>query len=120
MKYFRLEEFDCKHCGKNKMDTVFLEKIDKLRGAYRHPLLVTSGYRCPEHNSAVSSTGVDGPHTTGHAADFGVSRGDAFRLLEIAFALGCFTGVGVQQKGASRFIHLDDLTTPPRPNVWSY
>jgi hypothetical protein len=31
-----------------------------------------------------------------------------------------FTGIGVQQKGSRRFIHLDVLQNPPRPNVWSY
>jgi len=31
-----------------------------------------------------------------------------------------FKGIGVQQKGAGRFIHLDDWASPNRPTVWSY
>jgi hypothetical protein len=34
-----------------------------------------------------------------------------------------FSGIGVSQKGDSRFIHLDDLEDSnerPRPWVWSY
>jgi zinc D-Ala-D-Ala carboxypeptidase len=33
------------------------------------------------------------------------------------------TGVGVNQKGGARFIHLDDLEPTghfPRPTIWSY
>jgi zinc D-Ala-D-Ala carboxypeptidase len=34
-----------------------------------------------------------------------------------------FTGIGVSQKGAIRFIHVDDLPDAPgqpRPTIWSY
>lgn len=122
-KYFKLEEFTCKcGCGGNKIDPVFVQKLDTLRGLYGKPLVVTSGYRCPDHNARVSATGRAGPHTTGHAADLAVARGDAYLLLKEALSLG-FTGIGVQQKGGGRFLHLDDLPSAPgqpRPTVWSY
>jgi zinc D-Ala-D-Ala carboxypeptidase len=122
VRYFKPEEFKCKHCGANKMDRAFLVLLDELRHQCGFPLTVTSGYRCPVHNQKVSSTGADGPHTTGRAVDIGVSRHRAYDVLRHAMALG-FTGIGIQQKGASRFIHLDTLTEPdhaPRPTVWSY
>jgi len=122
MKYFNLSEFNCKHCGKNKMDQAFLLEVDELRSRYGKPLVVVSGYRCSFHNSKVSSTGLTGPHTTGRAVDLAVDRGDAVRLLKIALEMQ-FTGVGVQQKGAGRFIHLDNLPNAPgqpRPSIWSY
>lgn len=34
-----------------------------------------------------------------------------------------FTGIGIQQKGGDRYIHLDNLPNAPgqpRPTVWSY
>ena len=31
MKYFTVDEFNCKHTGENQMDPEFMEKIDKLR-----------------------------------------------------------------------------------------
>jgi zinc D-Ala-D-Ala carboxypeptidase len=50
-------------------------------------------------------------------------RGDkAVKLIKVAFEFG-ITGIGVQQKGGSRFIHLDDLRLEDgfaRPNIWSY
>lgn len=122
MRYFTEAEFACKHCGQNRMDLAFLGMVDELRHRCGFPLPVTSGYRCPTHNAAVSSTGAAGPHTTGRAVDIGVSRHRAHDVLRHAMAMG-FTGIGVQQKGASRFIHLDMLREPehaPRPSVWSY
>lgn len=122
MRYFKPAEFTCKcGCGQNKMDPQTLNRFDALRAQYGKPLIVTSGYRCPDHNAKVSGTGRNGPHTTGQAADFAVDRGDAHRLLQIAATMG-FTGIGVQQKGGGRFIHLDTLQPhqAPRPTVWSY
>lgn len=123
LRHFHIAEFECRcKCGRAEMLPAFLEKLDELREQYGKPLEVVSGYRCPRHNAAVSTTGLTGPHTTGKAADLRVDRGDAYRLLSLALALG-FTGIGVQQKGASRFLHLDTLTDAPgqpRPTVWSY
>lgn len=123
MKYFHLNEFECRcGCGRAEMNPTFLVALDQLRERYGKPLVVTSGYRCPSYNSKVSSTGPTGPHTTGKAADLRVDRGDAYRLLKLALDAG-FTGIGVQQKGAGRFLHLDMLPSgpgQPRPTVWSY
>lgn len=124
MKYFKRSEFDCKHCGQNLMVQEFMDRLDALRGLYGRPLIVSSGYRCPDHNARVSSTGRTGPHTTGRAADLAVTHRDAYELLALALAPGAgFTGVGINQKGTGRFIHLDDLPAAPgqpRPTLWSY
>jgi zinc D-Ala-D-Ala carboxypeptidase len=118
LRYFTPREFECKHCGENRMQDGFLRKLDDLRHKLGFPLRVTSGYRCPTHNQRVSTTGPAGPHTTGRAADLAVDRGQAYLVLKAALDAG-FTGIGVQQKGTVRFIHLDDLSDG-RPTVWSY
>lgn len=121
-RYFKIEEFACKHCGANLMDHVFVTELDELRHDLGFALPVSSGYRCPVHNARVSSTGAKGPHTTGRAADFAVDRQRAHQVLKAALNRG-FTGIGVQQKGVSRFIHLDNLPNlpgQPRPTVWTY
>lgn len=122
-RYFLKHDFACKHCGQNKTQDDFISKVDRLRETVGFPLVVTSGYRCPVHNAAVSRTGESGPHTSGRAVDLAVDRGKAFIVLKAALASGEFTGIGIQQKGGARFIHLDDLREPehaPRPTVWSY
>ena len=120
LRYFKREEFACKHCQANLMDDTFLARLDDLRDRCGFPLVVTSGYRCPTHNAAVSSTGLTGPHTTGLAVDFAVYQAKARTLIGVVSQMG-FMGLGVNQKGpiAGRFIHIDDV---PRETatVWSY
>ena len=122
--HFKMAELRCK-CGCNQapMDQAFMAKLEDLRLSMNQPLVISSGYRCPAHNAAVSHTGEAGPHTSGCAADIAISGPDAHRLLLLAMHIG-FSGIGVGQRGATagRFIHLDDLpsTTHPRPRVWSY
>lgn len=123
-KHFSVEEMACHHCGECHMDENFMALLDKLREEYGKPIIVNSGYRCPEYNAEISHTGKDGPHTTGKAIDISVSGHDAHRLLYFALNNG-FTGVGSDQKGdhESRFIHLDTLTqeeVETRPWHWTY
>lgn len=121
-KYFQLENFACHHCGANLIDPAFVDQLEALREAVGFPLIVSSGYRCPAYNVMVSTTGEAGPHTTGHAVDFKVDREKAYLVLKKALEMG-FTGIGVSQKGLSRFLHLDNIPTAegvPRPTIWSY
>jgi uncharacterized protein YcbK (DUF882 family) len=104
------------------MQTGFIDKLDSLREEVGFRLRVTSGYRCPRHNARVSSTGLHGPHTTGRAVDLAVDRERAYEVLSWIEHFG-FTGIGLNQKGEGRFIHLDDLphaSGQPRPTVWTY
>ncbi len=119
---FRPDEFRCKGSGRLVIVPGFMDRLQALRVAYGRPMVITSGYRSPDYNVRVSSTGPGGPHTTGRAVDVAVRGADALELLQLALSHG-FTGIGVQQKGQDRFIHLDDLdarTDRPRPWIWSY
>lgn len=119
---FTEAEFRCRcGCGRAGMDPAFMDALQDLRRLWGKPMVISSGYRCPEHNAAVSSTGPSGPHTTGKAADILVHGGMALSLLALA-TNGRFTGVGVHQRGphAGRFIHLDTIEGPARPGIWSY
>jgi len=98
-----------------------MDRVERMHEKFGKPMTVTSGARCPTHNAKVSSTGLTGPHTKG-AIDFGLRGGDALTVIGIALREG-FTGIGVNQKGDKRFVHLDDLPNEPnqpRPWIWSY
>jgi len=100
-----------------------MRKIEELRSLYGKPLKVSSAARCSAHNMKVSATGSDGPHTKLRAIDFLIARKEAFVLLSLVSDMGKFTGIGINQKGDSRFLHLDDLPDAPgqpRPTIWSY
>ena len=83
------------------------------------PISITSGYRCSEHNSSVSSTGANGPHTTGKAIDISV-RDSQHRKILIDYFSPQVTGLGI----AKSFIHIDLLYEEDgfemRPNSWVY
>jgi len=118
---FKPAEFACKHTGECQMNPGFMHRLQMLRNAYGKPMKITSGYRHRSHPVEAKKT-TTGAHTLGRAADVAVTGADALRLVYLAHVHG-FTGIGVNQKGSSRFIHLDDLTVAdnfPRPTIWSY
>jgi zinc D-Ala-D-Ala carboxypeptidase len=102
---FSAQEFNCSHCGQNEMKPEFMAKLQKLRETYGAPMKVTSGYRCPQHPIEAKKA-RPGAHASGLACDIGVQGEEAHRLLALALEAG-FTGIGVQQKGSGRFLHLD-------------
>lgn len=121
-QYFSIHELTCKcGCGRALMDRDFMAKVVAIRRELGFPFIVASAYRCPEYNARISSTGPDGPHTTGRAMDIRVHGHHAHALVRCALEHG-ITGIGVHQKGAheSRFIHIDTVANGPRPWIWSY
>jgi len=114
---FSQSEFACSHTGECDMDPEFMSALQALRDQFG-PMQISSGYRAPSHPIEARKA-KPGTHSTGKAADISVSRGDAVKLLRLAMMDGRFTGFGIQQKGAGRFIHLDSTTTN-RPTIWSY
>lgn len=99
--------FACKcGCGLgfDDMSPSFLSGLDDARDFAGVPFVINSGIRCPEYNARVSSTGADGPHTTGRAADIRVRNSRERRaILEALFEMG-FHRIGI----AGSFIHVDD------------
>lgn len=113
---FSPDEFKCKCCGDVRMRASFMAKLQHLRSSYKRPMVISSGYRCPKHPVEAKKP-KPGVHAYGQAADILVRGADAFDLVEMAMRFG-FSGVGVNQKGDGRFIHLDDSTE--RKAIWSY
>ena len=120
--HFSAAELACK-CGCGMLPALdAVERLERVRVAVGFPLKVTSGARCPFYNQQVAHTGDGGPHTTGRAFDLAVRGAQALEVVRAALAEG-FTGIGVSQKGDSRFLHIDDLPAAdgrPRPTIWSY
>ena len=124
--HFTVEEMKCKGTGICTMDEVFMELLEEIRKLYGKPIYPISGYRAPKHNDKVSSSGLNGPHTTGRAVDITIYGTEARILEQIAMNNG-MTGFGLKQHGPhkGRFIHLDNLESDPkiprtRPWVWTY
>lgn len=127
-EHFSDVELVC-HCGCGKLPSRGdQEYLEAFRVFFGEPMHLSSAYRCPKHNMAVSDTGPGGPHTR-FAVDILCFGATAYRLIAAAVQPGMggvpwWTGIGVSQKGPhrGRFIHLDMLEPPgfPRPWIWSY
>ena len=103
------------------MNKEFMIKVEALRHELGFPFTVTSAYRCKDHPIEARKASP-GSHESGRALDIGLRGEQAYKLIQAALTAG-FTGIGVNQKGSSRFIHLDDLENSkarPRPHIWSY
>ena len=121
MNYFTIEELRCQHTGNDGIQAEFLAKLNAIRHECGFPFPITSGYRAPEHPIEARKA-TPGAHASGRAVDIGVRGDRALRVIEVALQHG-MTGIGVNQKGGSRFIHLDDLEGDgrfSRPTIWSY
>lgn len=113
------KEWACHGDGTLLVVPEFMDRFEDLRTRVGFALPINSGYRSPAYNLKVASSGDDGPHTTGQAADIRVSGHEALIVLAAAMQLG-FMGLGLQQKGPqiSRYIHLD--TARLAPALWTY
>ena len=87
--HFNVKEFRCS-CGKVHETLIASELVDKLEQLYStlncSKIIVTSGYRCPEHDKAVGGTS-SGQHPKKKTSS--VRTGD----LSISFCLfvGCYS-----------------------------
>ncbi len=117
-EYFSLEELTCHcGCGQMKMQHDFMEKAVKIRRFFGGPLVVTSGYRCPEHDAKIGTSGSpgSGPHAQGRAFDINIFGDELDRLMGIIYhdLKGLITGKGLMQIPGtslkSRLLHIDDL-----------
>jgi len=118
---FRAEEFRCRHSGRLVMHPEFMTRLQRLRTAFGRPMVISSGYRDPTHPLEARKP-RPGAHASGRACGVAIAGAAALELVVLAVAHG-FTGIGVQQSGSTRFIHLDDLAgspQAPRPTIWSY
>ena len=86
--------------------------LDPLREAWGGPLVVTSGYRCPELNKAVGGSETSA-HTAGWAADLvpGDPRWSAEELIDFAVEWITTNGLPYDQliderSGGSRWLHV--------------
>lgn len=114
--HFNAREFRCQ-CGQSHETLIASELVDKLEALYTalncSKIIVTSGYRCPEHDKAVGGTS-SGQHTKGTAADVYCYRQDGQPISSKTVCckaqdLG-FTGIA-NITSSYQYTHLDVRTS---------
>lgn len=110
--HFTDAELACKCCKANLCTDMLVNALETLRADLGVPVIVTSGYRCPDHNKAVGGE-PNSQHVRGMAADVTVKGMTPDEVYEVARKIPAFGGFGL----ASTFLHLDVRTTVAR---WKY
>lgn len=119
--YFTTKEFTCQcnfpSCKKQRISKTLIVRLDLVRKECKQPLIVTSGFRCHEHQAVLRAAGVNSvvakssTHELGQAADVVPKdrKVDAFLLI----AEKHFDSIGL----AKNFLHLDIRNGKRR---WNY
>mgnify|MGYP003666267717 FL=1 len=117
LKHFKLQEFDspdAKGSG-DKMDKLFLQKLDQAREIAGCKFTINSGYRTQEHNLKVGGR-FGSSHKLGLAADIAF-RGSRERYL----ILNSLMQVGINRIGiGASFIHADLDLKKDNNVIWTY
>lgn len=121
--YFSPQEVACRGSGLVLLTPASidaLKRLDDLRRAMGHPLIVNSGYRSPAHNAAVGGAKAS-KHMQGIAFDISMANVDPHRFEVEARKLG-FNGIGIyppqKPSGARNFIHVDTRSDRWRGAQW--
>ena len=119
---FTFDEMACKNCahcgGVSDMNEHFMMKLQQLRDSCGFALPLNSGFRCAQKN--IDCKGHTGSaHLTGEGADLRVDIDKSRLVIQKAIEMGF--SVGIQQKGKSRFVHVDTkIRKSGKANLWSY
>lgn len=100
-KHFQQSEFSCKHCGETKVNMELVITLEKLRSKVNHPIIITSGYRCPLHNKQVGGAKMS-QHLFGNAVDIKIKGYSPTQVARLAKECG-FTWT----KAYKTFTHVD-------------
>jgi hypothetical protein len=96
---------ECRETGECLLCEDMMDALQRIRHELGSPMTISSGYRSPRH-SIEAAKDTPGAHATGKAVDVACDGAYAYQVLSAAMRAG-FTGIGIQQNGVSRFIHLD-------------
>lgn len=109
-EHFSKRELACKCCGQpGPIKTELIAALEALRELAGCPLIVTSGYRCKSHNTAVGGA-KDSQHIKGAAADIKAKTLTPLELFALAVQIPAIKGVGLY-KG---WLHIDVRKTKKR------
>lgn len=111
---FNSTEFDCHGsgcCSQTKINLTLVEYLQKIRDHFGVPITITSGYRCPTHNSKPSVGGATrSKHCQGDAADIVVKGVKPAEVAKFAESIGIL-GIGLYETAIDGyFVHIDTRT----------
>jgi len=117
-------EFHCPcSCGANKISSVLIEKLQKVRNIIGLPIIITSGVRCEFYNASIkasmNSSHIPDEHGIGNAVDIACTNSkDRYELVELSQKF--FKRIGISGGSYGGFIHLDVDKEKVQEVMWLY
>lgn len=116
-KYFVSTEMDCHGsgcCSTTLINPQLIEYLNQIREHFNSPITISSGYRCPIHNSRVGGA-TGSRHTKGDAADIIVKGHTPREVAQYAESIG-IKGIGLYETASDGyFVHVD---TRDKKSFW--
>lgn len=103
---FNLQEFVSPDTGEVKIDYRLVVILQRIRDRMKCAVIVTSGYRTPEHNHKIGGTSHS-LHLKGLAVDVTSKDNNLVKLFEIALEFEKVRGLGLYKN----HVHIDIRTT---------
>lgn len=108
---------DCGHCTTHAEDinANLIRQLQKLHDGLGLPLYINSGHRCFSNENTEGARGL--MHHLGRAVDISTvhyTPEDKYRLIQLIFRLGTFSGIGIGPESIHLDVRLGD------PIVWFY
>lgn len=115
--HFKPREFKCPCCGNGpeKMDFKTVQSVDGARSEAGIRFVITSAYRCPEHNAEVGGVSSSS-HVGGYAVDIKCGGSRSRHKIVTALINNGFNRIGV----ADNFIHADKDPGKDKNVIWVY
>lgn len=106
-KNFKVAEFACKcgACGDILIDERLVEFLQAIRNRFGKSVVITSGYRCKDHNKRVGGSSTS-YHVRGQAADIVTVGVSPSAVAQFAESIGVL-GVGLYGASDGSFVHID-------------
>lgn len=116
-KYFVSTEMDCHGsgcCSTTLINPQLIEYLNQIREHFNSPITISSGYRCPIHNSRVGGA-TGSRHTKGDAADIIVKGHTPREVAQYAESIN-IKGIGLYETASDGyFVHVD---TRDKKSFW--
>ena len=91
-------------CGADKISSILIEKLQKVRNIIGRPIIITSGVRCEFYNASIkasmNSSHIPDEHGIGNAVDIACTTSkDRYELVEVAQKFFKRIGIAGEGKG---------------------
>ena len=106
---FTVREFACKDGSDTVLiDTKLVKYLQRIRNWAGAPIVISSGYRTPEHNRKIGGA-ANSRHTKGEAADIYVKdrKKSISEIARFAQAIGI---LGIEKNEDGNYVHVDTRT----------